>query len=126
MQLKILDRLEKQSSQIELVQSLREQLLEEKQQGILLSSSIENLDQQSHLQILPSAPSEIRIEEKIKRIVEEQSMEMTTDAEELYRELQKMRVSIETAFDNVTVQEEIKERPVSFDFSVFVNLRDSS
>lgn len=132
-----INQLDKQSIDENTLQNLREQLHEEQQQhGLVIHSSDKQLHHTSQTQVLPisshvseSSFTTVFEETKSKPILEQimtsvtgkllaqtDSMEqmnlslVTTDAKELYEELQKMRYSIDTAFENTQVPADVEDK----------------
>lgn len=140
-----IDQLDKQSIDQNLIQSLRQQLYEEEEQqqhSLVIFPSDEELQHTSQTQILPISAhiSESSLTSIFERTKSESTLEqiptsvsaqllvptsskeqinvslVTTDAKELYEELEKIRYSIEMAFEDTQIPsdtEDGKTSPVS-------------
>ena len=125
-----IDRLDEESDDQETLENLRKHLQQEReQQGLFIGSSVELMRHELQTQVLPisthvlesaftistvekqsdNIPEEMMISAVAQTIIPMDSKEQMnislalTDAKELYEELQKMRNSIEIAFENTQI-----------------------
>ena len=149
-QLQILDKIDqidKESIDQNTLQTLRKHLYEEQQQGLLIHPSDDQLHHDSHTEVLPTksqmfdSPYTVSMGERQDLNVLEQTMTpvtgelivqsdseervnmslITADTQQLYNELEKIRYSIEMAFENVQQSPDRIDRKIPLVSSVIIH-----